>query len=323
MPEKAEVALFGNDQGANNVLDSVEKAAQAEGLKTFRIPGLNVPISEELKARASRASAVVLGVSGLRASGKIPEGEFANDLLLKNPGLAGRIVFIEDFPTSNGTQDPTLRKKGRAFHLCAILPSLPDAPEHRVFRKVHTVGHPDHWLPEIENIGVGIRARKSGAVRKRRRGSAEICFVGPDEVVVYVSGFVGFKPEYLCQILDIKEVLGRPVVAHYRAHPSEQNIPELKQLIEERDALLDGQWEIANEEIAMAGRDSDPRLIGVSDIVIAHPGSTRTFYAGSLRKKLICVMEFVSPKNAQSSSYDYPSTGLRTHLVQRVSDIRG
>ena len=73
----------------------------------------------------------------------------------------------------------------------------------------------------------------------------------------------------------------------------------------------------------MAGRDSDPRLLGVSDIAIAHPGSTNTFYAGSLRKRVICVMEFVKPEDARSSSYDYRSTGLRTHLVQRVSDIRG
>jgi len=232
-------------------------------------------------------------------------------------------VVIEDFPTSNGTQDPTFRKIGPASHLCTILPSLPDAPERRVYRKVHTVGYPDHWIPAIENIGVGIKARKSGVVRKRKRGSAESCLVGSDEVVVFVSGFVGFKPEYLRQILDIKEVLGRPVIAHYRAHPSEQNRSKLKQLIKERDALLEEQWEIANEEIAMAGRDSDSRLIGVSDIVIAHPGSTCTFYAGSLGKKLICVMEFIEQEGAQSSSYDYSLTGLRTHLVECVSDVRG
>ena len=227
MPERGAVILYGNDQGANNVLDSVEKAARAEGLNTLRIPGLNVPISEELKARASRASALVLGVSGLRASGKIPEAEFASDLLLRNPDLAGKIVVTEDFPTSNGTQDPTFREVGRAAHLCTILPSLPDAPERRTYREVHTVGHPDHWRPAIENIGVGIRARKSGAVLKRRRGSAESCLVGSDEVVVYIAGFIGFRPEHLRQILDIKEVLGRPVVAHYRAHPSEQNRPDL------------------------------------------------------------------------------------------------
>ena len=323
MPERGAVILYGNDQGANNVLKLVQEAAQAEGLNTLRIPGLNAQIPEELKVRASRASAVVLGVSGLRVSGKMPEAEFASDLLLRNPNLAGKIVFIEDFPTSTGIQYPPLRKIGSAAHLCTILPSLPDAPERRVYRKVHTVGYPDHWLPAIENIGVGIRARESGVVRKRRRGSAESCLVGPDEVVVYVSGFVGFRPKYLRQILDIKEVLGRPVVAHYRAHPSEQNIPKLKRLIEERDALLEGQWEIANEEIAMAGRDSDPRLTGVSDIVVAHPGHTANFYAGSLQIRMVCVMEFVSRENLKSSSYHYPSTGLRTHLVQRVSDIRG
>src|SRR3989344_7253677 len=73
----------------------------------------------------------------------------------------------------------------------------------------------------------------------------------------------------------------------------------------------------------MAGRDSDSRLLGVSDIAIFHPGSTSTFYAGSLRKSVICVMEFVSPENVRSSSYDYRFAGLRTHLVECVSDIRG
>ena len=84
MPETGLVVLYGNDQGANNVLDLVEKAAKVQGFNTLRIPGLNAPISEELEARASHASAVVLGVSGLGVSGKIPEAEFANDLLLKN-----------------------------------------------------------------------------------------------------------------------------------------------------------------------------------------------------------------------------------------------
>ena len=149
MPERGAVILYGNDQGANNVLKLVQEAAQAEGLNTLRIPGLNAQIPEELKVRASRASAVVLGVSGLDVSGKMPEAEFANDLLLKNPGLAGRIVFIEDIPTSTGIQYPPLRESGRAFHLCTILPSLPDAPEHRVYCKVHTVGYPDHWLTGV------------------------------------------------------------------------------------------------------------------------------------------------------------------------------
>ena len=47
MPEGGTVVLYGNDQGANRVLDSVENEAQAQGLNTLRIPGLNAPISIE------------------------------------------------------------------------------------------------------------------------------------------------------------------------------------------------------------------------------------------------------------------------------------
>lgn len=294
----------------------MEIAAQAQGLNTLRIPGLNVQISEANRAAAARASAVVLGVSG-----NMPEAKFALDLLIKNPELRGKIVFVEDFPTSNGIQNQTLRYIGRDSRLCAILPSAPNSQECFVYSKVHTVGYPDHWLPAIENIAFGIEARKSGILVKRRRGDDKCYPVGADEIVVYVSGFISFEAEHLRQILAIEKVLDRSVIVHYRAHPSEQNRPDLESVIMKRDALLEGRWEVANEEIAMAGRDSDPRLIGVSDITIANPGHVSTFYAGSLRKKMICVMGFVKV-GSESSSYDYRFSGLRTHLVERVSDVR-
>ena len=316
MSEKL-VVLYGNDQGANNVLDLVEKSAKEQGFQTLRIPGFKAVISDEHIAVALRADAVVLGVSG-----DVPEAKFAHYLLAKEPDMDGRMVFIEDFPTSNGNQDPVLRSIGRVSHLCSILPPAENSRELSVYRRVHVVGYPDHWLPAIENIAFGIEARKSGVVRKRRRGYTGSRFVSPGEVVVYVSGFVGFSPEYMRRILEIKEIIGRPVLVHYRAHPSEQNRPELAELIKKRDALFEGRWEIANKEIADAGRDSDTRLIGVSDIVIANPGHVSTFYAGSLRKKMICVMEFVESKAGGTSSYDYRFSGLRTHMVERVSDIR-
>ncbi|OGI82280.1 MAG: hypothetical protein A2931_02920 [Candidatus Niyogibacteria bacterium RIFCSPLOWO2_01_FULL_45_48] len=310
------VVLWGRDQGANNVLDLVEKSVKEQGIWTLRIPGLNSAISEEHRSVALHASAVVLGVSG-----NVPEAKFAYGLLAQNPKLAGKIVFIEDFPTSNGTQDPLLRSMGSALHLCAILPSAPNAPELSVYRQVHTVGYPDHWIPAIENIRFGIEARKSGGIRKRRRGGVGSCFVGRDEVIIYVSGFSGFTAGYLRQIMEIEKVLGVPVVIHYRAHPSEQNRPELSQVIKERDALLEGRWEIANQEISDAGRDSDPRLIGVSDITVANPGHVSTFFAGSLRKKMVCIMEFLENKDVGSSSYDYRFAGFRTHLIESFSDL--
>ena len=310
------VVLWGRDQGANNVLDLVEKSAKEQGLRVFRIPGLNSEISEEHRSVALHASAVVLGVSG-----NMPEAKFAYWLLANNPKLAGKIIVVEDFPTSNGVQDDILRSIARSLHLCAILPSAPNAPELSVYRQVHTAGYPDHWIPAIENIRFGIEARKSGGIRKRIRGHVESHPLGQNEVVIYVSGFSGFTAEYLRRIMEIEKVLDVSVVMHYRAHPSEQNRPELSQVIKERDALLEGRWEIANPEIADVGRDSDPRLIGVSDITIANPGHVSTFYAGSLQKKMICIMEFLENKDVGSSSYDYRFAGLRTHLIESFSDL--
>ena len=89
MSEKL-VVLYGNDQGANNVLDLVEKSAKEQGFQTLRIPGFKAVISDEHIAVALRADAVVLGVSG-----DVPEAKFAHYLLAKEPDMDGRMVFLK------------------------------------------------------------------------------------------------------------------------------------------------------------------------------------------------------------------------------------
>lgn len=316
------IVLYGNDQGSNNVLDSVEKAANEQGLDVLRIPGLNVPVTNEHRARAAEASVIVLGISN---SSGMPEVGFVKELLAENPALKGKIVFVEDFPGANGIRNEALRSIAEFCHLCAIMPSSYDAAERSVYKHVYTVGYPDHWLPSIDNIRFGIEARKSGAVIKRRIGvNGDSVTVGADEIVIYVSGFIDpeIETKALREILAIEQIRERPIITHFRAHPGEKNRLELKEAIATRDELLFGQWEIENEEIANAGRDYDARLIGVSDIIVAHPGATSTFFAGSLAKKMICVMEFVRPEVVHAQSYNYRSSGQRTHLIEKISELR-
>src|SRR3989338_3653059 len=133
LTKKMTVTLYGNDQGANNVLDAIAKAAEEHADVTIvRIPGLNIAVPDRLREHLHTSSAAIFGIS----SG-IPEARLAAEALTKNPDLSGNIFFAEDYPGSSGIQDPVLREIGRHAHLCSIFDLPEDAPERAVYRAVH------------------------------------------------------------------------------------------------------------------------------------------------------------------------------------------
>src|SRR5262245_8428706 len=96
------IALYGYDQGANNVLDIVQKSLEAKGADVIRLGGLNMDINDEIRERSREAAAVVLGISSSRAgTNGTPEVNLAVDILKNSPHLSGRILFIQDFPGSS------------------------------------------------------------------------------------------------------------------------------------------------------------------------------------------------------------------------------
>lgn len=317
---KKRVALYGNDQGANNVLDAVAKAAEGEtDLTVVRIPGLNVPVSEELREWLFRSNAAVFGISSADKAGI--EARLAAEALAKNPALRGKILFCEDFPGSSGAKNPDHRRVGTDVYLCSIMVLPEDAPEHVVYRSVQPVGLPDHWYPSMENIREGGRLRSNGVLRKRRRGTDQTVPIGSDEVVVYFSGFKDPMKEadVLRVLLSIGSISGRPVIVHFRAHPGEKNQPELQRAIRERDALFVGHWEITNPEIIDARRFTHARLIGAADVTVAHPGCTENFQCAALRKAMVCPMGLVSERDKRESSYDYALTARNTFFLESDS----
>ncbi|NOS67739.1 MAG: hypothetical protein HOO67_05250 [Candidatus Peribacteraceae bacterium] len=320
LTKKLTVTLYGNDQGANNVLDAVAKAAEIHpDVNIVRIPGLNVGIPDGMREHLHTSSAAVFGIST-----GMPEAQLAAEALEKNPGLSGNIFFTEDFPSSSGIHDPLLRRIGRHARLCSIMNVPDDAAERVFYKSVHTVGWPDHWLPAMENIRTGAALRRSGSFMKRQRGSFVEQHVTADDAVVYVSGFRDPESETaaLKQLLAIKEIDGRPLLVHFRPHPGERNHPDLQRAIRERDALLDGQWEIASAEIVDSGAFADMRLIGAADVTIAHPGATSTFLAAATRVKMICPLDLITARQRLESSYDYALTERNVRTIDRLSDLR-
>lgn len=312
---RPQVTLYGNDQGANNVLDSVERSVGDFFVQ--RIPGLNVPVTQEAVRRARHSAAVVLGFSGGR-----PEALFARDLLDQDPSVAGSIVFVEDFPRTAGTEPQQMKEVAPAATACTILSGQEQELRQFGYRDSETVGAPDHWVRILENMSLGMEARRNGTLQKRRRGSDERLPVLPHEKIVYVSGFYDPVAEQalLSHLLDTSGD-SQELLVHFRAHPGEKNRPELQAKIAERDALLRGSWEIADEEIAQAGRDSDGRLAGAADVIVAHPGATITNLTATYGKHIVAVLGLVTPAEWKDG-YDYRLAERTTHLVERTDQCR-
>lgn len=318
MAEKR-VVLYGNDQGANNVLDAVEKAAREDGLTVLRIPGLNVPVSDGMREQLFRSDAAVFGISSADKAGI--EARLALEALERNPELRDKILFCEDFPGSSGVKNPDHQMIGQDAHLCSIMVLPDDETEHTIYRNVWPVGLPDHWYPSMENIREGAWHRGRGELRKRQRGNSETVPIMSNDVIVYFSGFKDPKKEAdaLRVLLSVESINGRPVLVHFRPHPGEKNQPELQRAIAERDALLAGCGEIASPEIVDAGKFTHARLIGAADVVVAHPGCTENFQCAALRHPMICPMGLVSERDRRESTYDYALTARNTYFIESHS----
>lgn len=316
---RAKLVLFGNDQGANNVLNAVQNAASAHtDLNIVRIPGLT-PVSEELKKTMRESDMLVLGISSGATSGT--EARHALEALAQNPKLSGKILFVEDFPGSSGIKDPAHSEIGKRALLCSIMHVPANAPEWSVYGDVRAVGFPDHWVPSIQNILEGEQLRRAKSLRKRRRGSEELVPLTADEVVIYLSG--SQDPDMEMRTLQTLLSMRFPerMVVHFRAHPGERNRPELADKIAERDAFLAGTWELASPEVIDQGRMTDSRLIGASDVTVAHPGATSIFFAAALRKRMVCPMEFVTETQCQSSSWDYAQAERYVYTIGQIRDL--
>lgn len=322
MANSLQLGLYGNNQGANNVIDSVEQTARETGVGVTRLPGLNVPIVDEIRDQFYKSDAIILGISTGDTSGI--EARLALEAAQHNPSLTGKIVFIEDFPGSSNIQDADHQRVGHQSHLCSIMQVPPGAREHSVYKHIHAVGLPDHWIPSMQNIVEGSAFRTGGSLKKRRRRSNEHVPVS-DEVVLYLSGFKDPVVEKIAieTLLRLREVDGREVLVHFRPHPGEVNQPDLAQAIAERDALLAGEWELASPEIVDAGRQTDSRLIGVSDVPVVHPAATSIFLAAALRRRMLSVMELATEEHRSGTSFNSrENTPRYVHVVERLTEVR-
>ncbi len=316
------VLLYGNDKGAMTVLQAVEQAAQATEfgeLNLYRIQGDNVPVSEEDWGRLATSDAVIFGIS----SG-MPEALLASWALGKNPALAGKIFFMEDFPGSSGIHSDVLKGIGKQLRLCSILPLPLDAPERDVYGAVHTVGCPDHWVPSMRQIQEGTTARQGATLRKRRRGMEEAVSLSPNELVVYVTGFKDpvMELKALRHLRSLSSMEGPPFLVHFRAHPGERANPKLAEAILERDALLQGDWEIVVPP-HVDQKLVEPWMIGVADVTVVFSGSTSQFWGAAARKKMVCPREFELGRTTKTSSYDYALVERSVHVVKRVDELGG
>jgi len=316
------MTLYGHDRGANDVLDSVVRVASEEAdMDIVRIPSFGVPVSDGLKEQLYQSDAAIFGISSDTAAGS--EARLALEALQRKPALSGKIFFVEDFPGSSGIQDPDHRKIGPHAHLCSIEMLPRDAPEWTVYRGVHAVGIPDHWGSAMTNILDAEGVRQRDGLVKRLRGTITCVSVLPNEIVVYLPGFKDpvMEERMLRVLLSINEIGGRPVLVHFRPHPGECHCPELAQAIVVRDAFLTGQWELANPKITDPSDFQNARLIGASDISIAHPGAIATFHVAALRRQMVCPMEFVTEENRRGTSYDCSRAVRYAHVVEHLDDV--
>ncbi len=315
--DRPQVTFYGNDQGANNVLDCVQTVA-AETFAVQRIPGLNVPIAREAVEQARKSAAVVLGLSTGR-----PEAAFARELLAQNSSLSGRLIFVEDFPGTAATEPQAMQDIAPAATACTILPDSDEELQRFGYGGNQTVGAPDHWARILENMHCGRELRQSGELQMRKRGQDECVPVDPDTKIIYVSGFYDPQAEYnlLAHLLKGVSYCGGKSLVHFRAHPGEKNRPELQEGITRREDLLAGKWEIANEDVAQAGRDSDARLAGVADAIVIHPGATIVHLAVTFCKNIVAILELASPSD-WATGYDFRLAEHNTHLIEHVSDCR-
>lgn len=322
MMDKMTVTLYGNNQGAINVLDSVAHVAEQEmDIDVARVPGLNAPISDALRQHLYSSRVAIFGISSGKNSGI--EARLAMEALQRNAALSGNIFFVQDFPGSSGVQDPDHQNIGAQARLCSILDLPTNSPERVLYKSVHEVGFPDHWAEAMENIMKGADLRQEGKIEKRRHGTEQLEPVTGNDVVVYLSGFKdpAGEAQVLRQILTMDSAGKKPVIVQFRPHPGEVAFPELAPAIQARNALLDGQWEIASPNVTNAGGVTDSRLIGVSDVTVVHPGATCIFHAAALRKKMISLMALITEDNRKGSSYDYELTRRYTHAADSVSDV--
>ncbi|MDD5041834.1 MAG: hypothetical protein PHX87_00565 [Candidatus Peribacteraceae bacterium] len=316
------LGFYAHDQGGNNALNSVAQTALGAGMVILRVPDVGGDVPGDVAAQMAQCSALVLGISSDDRAGR--EARLALAALGHNAALDGKIVFVEDFPGSTGVQNADHQAIGPHAHLCAIAALPQDAPERKVYRGVHAVGSPDHWIDYMKNIHYGEEFRQSGAVRKRRRGTTESVPLGSGEVVFYVSGCntPSVDTAILKALYARETIAGRPFVVHFRAHPGERKrLAELAADIAERDRVLGGGWELANSEVVDAGGVTDSRLLGVSDIPILHPFATAVFHLAALRRRGIAVRECITPTQLAGSATNPKVADNFVHVIDRLSGI--
>lgn len=293
------ITLYGNDQGANNVLDSVQQVAQERGFSVYRIPGLNQQVTEQAIEDARGSAAVVLGLSTNR-----PEADVAKRLLVRYPELAGKFVAVEDLPGTAYAQWENMKSIAPQVTMCTALPT--EALRAREgFKAMHTVGTPDHWTAMWNNVRIGKEMRARGEILiQHSNGHAEP--LPRHAIVTYVPGFIRPKEEanILRHLAAIPTLRGGEHMVVFRPHPGEQNRPELAQAIHNRDAILHDHIKVVNDTIQSAGRGADAMLLGMSDIAVTFPAQTTTFVAGSLDKNVISPYSVLLPEDL-ADGFDY------------------
>lgn len=306
------VSLYGNDQGANDVLNCVVGALDAKNDKNiFRLPGLQEPIHETMFERFCESQAIVCGISSGDYAGI--EARLIEKTFDMNPELKGKVIFVEDFPGSSGVHNKNVLKVAGDVHFCSIMDLPHSAPERTIYKSVHTVGIPDHWYFSINNILKGERLRKNG-IMKRRRGSGVTVPIEDGEIVVYVSGFK--DPEMERRILEtLLKDSALNIIVHFRSHPGEVSRAGYAEAIKQRDILLEGQWELAVDRDTF----TNSLLIGAADLSIVHPGATSTFLMAELKKPAISSMAFV--REEHRAGHNLQIAEHFTHSIDSLDDL--
>lgn len=324
---QSDVVLYGNDTGANNVLDLVESAAQqCPAIVIHRVSGSADSVREDVLRQIKSCDAVVFGVSSY-----MPEAQIASEALKSNPSLSGKILFIQDGPGSSGIQDLQLRAIGKSAHLSTVLAEPEHAPERAVYQSVHTVGYPDYWYPSMQAILDAAGLRQNSSLTLRHQTSRETRPLTQDDIVIYLSGFKDpfSEKRAIEELLSIQAPQGKQLHVHFRAHPGErsrqkpdQDSAAFNRAIEERDALLADQWDISDPEVIDAGSFTDSKLIGASDITFTHPGATSKHFAAALRLRMVSCMEMVAPDfQSASSSQNYEMARHCLHMIQHYNEL--
>ncbi len=335
------IAVCAVDQGSKNVCTLIQEAAEPASYTFHDIPGLELPITKDTIEKLRKSIALVLGLSIDR-----PEATIALEARKMVPELP--IIFVEDFPNTadkflhKETMQELLRQGG--VHVCTI--ARGDKQRLRTLGFVDkTVGFPDHWTKNAQDMQRGRQDRREGKVLKHTTTGELPVF--SNEAIVYLSGMKNPDLELkILKALHSRSHIGdKSLIVGFRAHPGEKRILTELQLIidnplKSADEKTTAQKELERIEAVIDERalllanhprisildcppgETDARYIGAADIVMLSPGASGQYPASALPggTMLLTARDIVAEQSKRDACL-FPDVDQRMHVAPDIGEL--